>query len=119
MTYLDKIIDNAFRSAMYGNVYTTSTGFSENISHSKDSSTLSLAVPGLSKEDVELEVKEEGILTLRFLKKTDFFKTEHRSWSLSEDIDVENVTAECRDGMLTILLPKMKRLPSSRKVEVL
>lgn len=119
MTYLDKIIDNAFRSAMYGNVYTTSTGYSENVKHSRDSSTLSLAVPGLSKDDVELEVKEDGILTLKFLRKTDFFKTEHRSWTLSEDVDVENVTAECRDGMLTILLPKVKRIPSTRKVEVL
>jgi len=119
MTYLDKFIDNAFRNAMYGNVYTTSTGFSENITHAKDSSTLSLAIPGLSRNDVELEVKEDGILTLKFLKKTEFFKTENRSWSLSEDVDVENVTAECRDGMLTILLPKVKRLSSTRKIEIL
>jgi HSP20 family protein len=117
--YLDKIIDNAFRSAMYGNTYTTSTGYSENIVNNKDSSTLSLAVPGFSKEDIELEVKEEGLLTIKFLKQNEFFKTQHKSWTLSEDIDVENVTAECKDGLLTVILPKLKRLPSSRKVEIL
>jgi HSP20 family protein len=117
--YLDKLIDNAFRSAMYGNTYLTSTGYSENISNGKDSSTISLAVPGIAKEDIELEVKEEGLLTIKFLKQNEFFKTQNKSWTLSEDIDVENVTAECKNGMLTVLLPKLKRLPSSRKVEIL
>lgn len=117
--YLEKIINNAFRSGMYGDSYVTSTGYSENITNSKDSSTLSLAVPGISKEDIELELKEEGLLTIKFLKQNEFFNTQHRSWSLSEDVDIENVTAECKDGMLTVLLPRLKRLPSSRKIEVL
>lgn len=119
MTYLDKFIDNAFRSAMYGNTYMTSTGYGETISNSKDSSTLSLAVPGLSKEDIEMELKEEGLLTIKFLKESDFFKVQNKSWTLSDDVDVENVTAECKDGMLTVLLPRLKKIPSSRKVEIL
>jgi len=117
--YLDKLIDNAFRSAMYGNTYLTSTGYSENISNGKDSSTLSLAVPGIAKEDIELEVKEEGLLTIKFLKQNQFFKSQHKSWTLSEDIDLENVVAECKDGLLTVTLPKVKRLPMSRKIEIL
>ena len=119
MTYLDKLIDNAFRSAMYGDVFTTSTGYRDLIRNEKEKSVISLAVPGLSKEDIDLEVKEEGVLVLKFNKKTDFFNQGHKSWALSEEVDVENVTAECKDGLLTVTLPKVKRLPTSRKVEVL
>ena len=119
MTYLDKFIDNAFRTAMYGDVFTTSTGYKDLIRNEKEKSVISLAVPGLSKEDIDLEVKEEGILTLKFAKKNHFFDQGHRSWTLSEDIDVENVTAECKDGLLTVTLPKVKRLPTARKIEIL
>ena len=119
MTYLDKFIDNAFRNAMYGNTYMTSTGYSETITNNKDSSTLSLAVPGLSRDDIELEIKEEGLLAIKFLKESDFFRAQNKSWTLSDDVDVENITAECRDGMLTVLLPRLKKIPSSRKVEIL
>lgn len=119
MTYLDKFIDNAFRTAMYGDVFTTSTGYKDLIRNEKEKSVISLAVPGISKDDIDLELKEEGFLTLSFKKKTDFFVSTHKSWTLPEDIDVENITAECKDGLLTVILPKVKRLPSSRKVEVL
>ena len=119
MTYLDKFIDNAFRNAMYGDVFTTSTGYKDLVRNEKESSVLTVAVPGVSKEDIDLELKEEGLLMLSFKKKTDFFTSTHKSWTLPEDIDVENVTAECKDGLLTVTLPKTKRLPSSRKVEIL
>lgn len=119
MTYLDKFIDNAFRNAMYGDVFMTSTGYKDLIRNDKEKSVISLAVPGISKEDIDLEVKEEGLLTLSFKKKTDFFSSTHKTWTLPEDIDVENVTAECKDGLLIVTLPKTKRLPSSRKVEIL
>jgi len=119
MTYLDKFIDNAFRTAMYGDVFTTSTGYKDLIRNDKEKSVISLAVPGISKEDIHLEVKEDGLLTLSFDKQTDFFSSEHKTWTLPEDIDVENVTAECKDGLLTVTLPKLKRLPSSRKIQIL
>ena len=118
MTYLDTFVDNAFRSAVFGDVFTTSTGYKDVIKNDKDSSTISLSVQGISKEDIDLEVKEEGVLTLKFNKKTQFFKQGHRSWTLPEDIDVENVTAECKNGLLTVTLPKVKRLPTTRKVEI-
>ena len=119
MTYLDKFIDNAFRTAVYGDVFTTSTGYRDLVRNEKEKSVISLAVPGISKENISLEVKEDGLLTLSFDKQTDFFRPEAKTWTLPEDIDVENVTAECKDGLLTVTLPKVKRLPASRKVEIL
>ena len=119
MTYLDKFIDNAFRTAMYGDVFTTSTGYKDLVRNEKEKSSISIAVPGISKEDIHLEIKEDGLLILAFDKQNDFFSSGQKTWTLPEDIDVENVTAECKDGLLTVTLPKVKRLPSSRKIEVL
>jgi len=119
MTYLDRFIDNAFRTAMYGDVFTTSTGYKDLIRDEKEKSVISLAVPGLTSEDIDLELKEEGVMVLKFNKQTDFFNQGHRTWTLSEDIDIENVTAECKNGMLTVTLPKVKRLPTARKVDIL
>lgn len=117
--YFDKLLDNAFRSPFYTTSVGTVTDYKHLVKEEKDISTLTVAVPGLSREDIEMEVKEEGVLSLRFTKQTDFFKTQHKSWSLSEEVDIENVTAECKDGVLTVILPKIKRLPSTRKVEIL
>ena len=119
MTYLDKFIDNAFRTAVYSDVFTTSTGYKDLVRNDKEKSVISLAVPGISKNDIRLEVKEDGLLTLSFDKQNDFFRSADKTWTLPEDIDVENVTAECKDGLLTVTLPKLKRLPSSKKIEVL
>lgn len=116
---LDRLLDNAFHTALYGDLYTTSTGYKDLIKNEKDKSTITVSVPGLSKEDIELEVKEEGFLLLSFNKKSDFFSYKHKSWTLDDDIDLENVSAECKDGLLTISLPRAKRLPSSKKVEIL
>lgn len=118
MTYFDKLIDNAFRASVYGdygNSYTTHTGYVRN---ENGVSTISLAVPGLSKEDIDLEVKEDGVLCVTFLKQTHFFSHKSRSWTLSKEIDIENVTAECKDGMLTVTLPKLKKFSSARKVNI-
>lgn len=118
MIYLDKFIDNAFRNAMYGDVFTTSTGYKDLVRDEKEKAEITLAVPGLSKNDIEIEVKEEGMLTLIFKKENDFFKTNQRSWALPEDIDVENISAECKNGVLVVTLPKTKKTPMTRKVKI-
>jgi len=100
---------------MYGDVFTTSTGYKDLIRNEKEKSIISLAVPGISKEDIHLEVKEDGLLTLSFDRQTDFFRPGHKTWTLPEDIDVENITAECKDGLLTVTLPKIEKLRFNRK----
>lgn len=117
--YFDKLIDSAFRSPFYTTSSGTVTDYTHLVKNDKERTTLTLPVPGLSSSDIDLEVKEDGILSLRFHKQTDFFKTQHRSWTLGDDVDVDNVSAECKDGVLTVTLPKTKRLPASRKVEIL
>lgn len=115
---LDRLLDNAFHASLYSDVYSTSTGYSDLVKNEKDKSTITISVPGLSKEDIDLEIKEEGLLLLNFNKKSDFFSYKYKSWTIDDDIDVPNVTAECKDGILTVTLPKVKRIPSTRKIQI-
>lgn len=77
-------------------------------------------LPGLSEKDVKLELKD-GTLSLSTAKsetKSEKSDKDHwlvkerrqfqfsRSFSLPEDVNVENIEAKFRDGLLTIALPK-------------
>ncbi|OGP85729.1 MAG: hypothetical protein A2Y95_02995 [Deltaproteobacteria bacterium RBG_13_65_10] len=75
-------------------------------------------LPGVKKEDVKLEVKE-NTLTLRGERRQEkdskaegvhrierVFGAFHRSFSLPANINTGNVKATFRDGVLTIVLPK-------------
>jgi HSP20 family protein len=77
------------------------------------------AVPGMSKEDISVDV-HDGVLTIagekrttqdesrsyiyRELKRSSF----RRSWTLADNLDSQNITAKFEDGMLYLNIPKIK-----------
>jgi len=91
---------------------------------------LFVEVPGLSQADIDLRI-EGTTLTLRGERKLDrsepqgyrFVERAHgvfqRSFTLPETIDAENVSAEAKDGVLKIRLPKKaESRPRQIKVQV-
>jgi len=87
---------------------------------------VSADLPGLSPEDVKLEVKD-GILTLSGEKKgSREDKTYSERWygAFSRaievgDVDVEKATAEFKNGVLTITLPKKAEAANSvKRIEI-
>jgi HSP20 family protein len=82
--------------------------------------TVVLEMPGVSKENVEINV-EDGILTI--IGRIDFSKYEglqplyteynignySRSFQLSSKIEQEKIKAELKDGVMTLVLPKAER----------
>jgi len=81
---------------------------------------LSAEVPGLSKDDVSISLKD-NVLTLKGEKKLEYeenkenrfyrersFGTFQRMIRLDSDIDSEKVNADYENGVLTIILPKTK-----------
>jgi len=81
---------------------------------------IELDLPGIKKEDIEITT-EDNVLTIsgeRKLKdeakEEDYYRVESvygkfsRSFTLPEKIDVENIHAESSDGVLEVIIPKLK-----------
>jgi HSP20 family protein len=88
------------------------------IYESEDAIFLKAELPGISKEDVSVEIKD-NVLTLkgeRFLdpqiKDENYFRKErnfgkfHRSFTLQESIQPDQIKASFKDGVLTVEIPR-------------
>ena len=87
------------------------------IFESTDAFTIAVELPGVKKEDIQLELKDES-LTLRGERKPERDVREgvhriervygpfHRAFNLPSNIDTTSVKASFRDGVLEIVLPK-------------
>jgi HSP20 family protein len=89
-----------------------------NISQQEKQFELTLAAPGLKKEDFKINV-EGDILTIssekentveeqqkKFTRKEYSYSSFSRSFTLPEEIDVEKIEASYEDGVLKISLPR-------------
>lgn len=88
-------------------------------------------LPEVRKEDVDVTV-HDGVIQIkgeRHYQKTDDSEQQHRiesfygqfsrSFSLPADVDQSGITAECRDGVLKVLLPKAEeKQPKAIEVRV-
>lgn len=92
-----------------------------NIHETKDAYHVELSAPGLNKEDFKISV-EEGLLTISFEKKeetkADDYKTVRRefvqrsfkrSFTVDENVDVDNIQAKYDQGVLKLHLPKKEQ----------
>lgn len=98
-----------------------------NIHETKDAYHLELSAPGLNKEDFQVKI-EEGLLTISFEKKegtkTEEYKTVRReftqrsfkrSFTVDDQVDVDNIQARYEQGVLKLHLPKKEQAKSSTK----
>ncbi len=88
-------------------------------------------LPGVKKEDIQLDIKD-NILTIsgerklkKEVKKEDYYKVEsvygkfERSFTLPDDVDVDKIEAKSEDGVLEITLPKkVEEKKQAKKIEV-
>ena len=95
------------------------------IFESDDVLTLVMEMPGVDREDVDVNV-ENGVL--RVEGRLDFSKYEgmqpvyteynighyRRSFSLSSKVDQDRISAQMQDGVLTLLLPKAEEAKPRR-----
>lgn len=90
---------------------------------------LTAELPGLSEDDVEVELKE-GRLTLRGQKNVTHedggdlrisersYGSFSRTMTLPDNVDIENISAEFDKGVLNITMPKTEPKEPSRKIKV-
>ena len=100
-------------------------------SQARDAYRISLELPGVAEDDVEVSV-HDGVITVSGEKKQEreekgdtwYFSerqygTFSRSFRLPADADGDKVSAELKDGVLTLIGPKVKpKEPESTKVQI-
>ncbi|MGV6848032.1 MAG: Hsp20/alpha crystallin family protein [Marinibacterium sp.] len=93
--------------------------------------SISMELPGVSEDDIELTV-EDGTVTIRGEKKTEetrkgdtwFFSERQygafrRSFRIPPDADADGIEAHMKDGVLTVTVPKKApKADSARKVAI-
>ncbi len=102
-----------------------------NITENDKEYTIKADLPEVKKDDIEVTVAN-GVLTLsgerRYEKSTEderehrretFHGSFQRSFALPEDVDVEAIKADTKDGVLVVHLPKQPaKKPQSVKIDV-
>ena len=93
-----------------------------NIMETKDNYKLELCIPGLTKEDVKLNIDAEGNLVVEMVKENKVeekkeemrylrheFSVEHfrQTVMLPDDIHKEQISAKVENGILDITIPKV------------
>ncbi len=89
--------------------------------------TVEAELPGLSREDVSLEMDEESLVIKADKETSNEDKAEgyvrrergrmsfYRQVSLPADVDITQVSAKMEDGVLRIVLPKKEKAEGSKK----
>lgn len=99
-----------------------------NIEELKDEYRITLEVPGMEKDDLDIQIKDD-VLTISGEKKEDIkeegtlFRRERwfgkftRSVTLPNDVNVDKIEAEYKNGVLTLHLPKSEEA-KGKKIQV-
>jgi len=104
---------------------------STNILETNENFTLQMAVPGVKKEDIKIDL-EKNILNIsseksaeektdesvQYTRKEFMYGTFCRSFTLPETIDTDNIGAEVKDGILTVTLPKKEETKVSKQIQI-
>ena len=99
------------------------------VEETEDNFTLHVEVPGVKPEDVDVSI-EESVLTIAgsrdfyedkqaegFRRVERRFGTFHRSVRLPDRVDPDGVTAQYKDGLLTVTVPKAESA-KPRRIQV-
>ena len=103
---------------------TSATAPAINVQESADDYDVEVAAPGMTKEDFNVHLNQEGDLHIKMESKkehTDDNKKAHylrrefayskfeQTLILPDDVDRNNISARVADGVLTVVLPKIKK----------
>lgn len=124
-TFLDNFVEKRSTISNTDFVPTVNTREGEHAYH------VELDLPGIKKEDIDVDVKDNVVTisgerkTKKEVKEEDYYKVEssygkfERSFTLPENVDVENIHAESQDGVLEVVIPKLKKEEKkAKKIEI-
>ena len=138
---LNDWVDNDFSDNFLNGVRrVNATAPAVNVKEDPDKYTMEVAVPGIKKDYVRIELNKDGDLELaienklehheedgkeahkeHYLRRECSYTNYQQVYSLPEDVDKEHISAKVEDGILSIELPKIKKEEANvngRKIEI-
>ena len=125
--FSNDFFDDFFDRSRMNDDFTRAGNMLSDIRELDDSYQIDMQLPGYSKDDVEVEIKD-GYLTVsanreensdekdkdgKFIRKECYRGSCARRFYVGEHINKDNVKASFRDGMLTLVMPKQEALPKN------
>ena len=106
-----------------------------NVKESDKAYTVELAAPGMTKDDFNVHINDEGNLiikmeskqekndedrSVRYLRREFSYSKYEQTLILPDDVQKENISAKVEKGVLTVLLPKIvqEQVKVSRQIEI-
>jgi HSP20 family protein len=127
--YMSNLFDDDFFPALQSR---TSSMPAVNIKEDEKNYSLELAVPGMDKKDLKIDINEE-VLTISsetknereenkdgYKRKEFSYSSFCRSFYIPENVNREKIEANYKDGVLTVSLPKMEeeRTKITRQINI-
>lgn len=127
--FSDPFFDDFFgasKPALKGSGYLRVDNMKTDIKERENDFLIDMQLPGYSKEDVEVSIKD-GYLTVsanrqetkedkdedgKYIHKECYRGSCQRSFYVGDHVSSENVKAQFKDGMLTLTVPKVEALPA-------
>ena len=126
---LNDWFDNDFSDNFFNGVRrVNTTAPAVNVKEDADKYTMEVAVPGIKKDYVRIDLNKDGDLELaienklehheedgkeerkeHYLRREFSYSNYQQVYSLPEDVDKDHITAKVEDGILSIALPKIKK----------
>ena len=106
-----------------------------NVKESDEAYTMEVAAPGIKKEFCRVHINEDGNLSIaienkmehkeedkkqHYLRREFSYTNYQQNYTLPEDVDKDNIAAKVEHGILTVMLPKLKKeeVKVSRQIEI-
>ncbi len=128
-TVFDEFMNNDMMAS------TRNTAPAVNVKEDENAYTMEVAAPGIKKEYCRVHLNEDGNLSIaienkmehkeedkkqHYLRREFSYTNYQQNYSLPEDVDKEHISAKVDNGILTVVLPKMKKEETkvSRMIEI-
>lgn len=110
-------------------IFDTAAGFKMDVEDAGDSYVVSAHLPGVTKDQIDVELNE-GRLSIAVdrketedEKKRNYLHKETSEWSATrgvylKDAATAGLTARLADGVLTVTVPKQSAKPNATKIEI-
>ena len=115
--------------------HVSATAPAVNVKESEQEYTMEVAAPGIKKEYCRVHINDEGNLSVaienkmehkeedkkqHYLRREFAYTNYQQTYTLPEDVNKDSISAKVENGILTVVLPKMKKEETkvSRMIEI-